>query len=82
MDRLGDLRTDFYLLEKDLTITFFAKDQITRRKIQENYQNLLELLDSLFDQVLLRVFVSEEKINGFEQEDLPINNDKRVDLRI
>ena len=82
MDRLGDLRTDFYLLEKDLTVTFFVKDQSTKAKIQKNYQELLELLNPLFNQILLRVIVSEKKIKDFDHEDLQITGDRRVDLRI
>ncbi len=82
MDRLGDLRTDFYLLEKDLTVTFFVKDQSTKTKIQENYLELPELLNPLFNQILLRVIVSEKKIKDFDREDVQISSDRRVDLRI
>ncbi len=82
MDRLGDLRTDFYLLEKDLTVTFFVKDQSTKTIIQKNHLELTELLNPLFDQILLRVIVSEKKIKDFDREDVQITSDRRVDLRI
>ncbi len=82
MDRLGDLRTDFYLLEKDLTVTFFVKDQSTKTIIQKNHLELTELLNPLFDQILLRVIVSEKKIKDFDREDVQISSDRRVDLRI
>jgi hypothetical protein len=82
MDRLGDLRTDFYLLEKDLTVTFFVKDRSTKTRLQEHYFELQELLTPLFDQVLLRAIISEKKIKDFHHEDIQTAGDRRVDLRI
>ena len=82
MDRLGAVRTDFYLLEKDLTVTFFVKNSSTKIKIQENIPDLQEFLNPFFDQTLLRVIVSEKKIKDFDHEDLQTTSDRRVDLRI
>jgi hypothetical protein len=82
MDRLGDLRTDFYLLEKDLSVTFFVKDRSTKTKLQENYFELQELLAPFFDQLVWRVIVSESKIKDFDQEDIQVAGDRRVDVRI
>jgi len=82
MDRLGDLRVDFYHLDKDLTATFFVKDQSIQSKIQENFSALPEILDPFFNQILLRVIVSEKKINNFDHEDIQLTGDRRVDLRI
>lgn len=82
MDRLGDLRTDFYLLEKDLTMTFFVQDQTTRLKIQENSPELRELLNPFFNQVLLRIMVSKTKIKDFGHEDIQTISERRLDIRI
>jgi hypothetical protein len=82
MDRLGDLRTDFFLLENDLTVTFFVKDRTTQAKIQENYLELPKLLNPLFNQILLRVIVSENKIKAFDRQDTQISGDRCIDLRI
>ncbi len=82
LDRLGDLRTDFFLLEKDLTITFFVKEDPAKIKLQENFPELQELLHVFFDQILLKVIVSEKKVTDFDREDLQIAGDRRVDLRI
>ena len=82
MDRLGDLRTDFYLLENDLTVTFFVKDRTTQTKIQENYLELPKLLNPLFNQILLRIIVSENKIKAFDRQDTQISGDRCIDLRI
>lgn len=82
MNPLGELRTDFYLLEKDLTVTLFVKDRSTKTKIRENYQDLMKLLNPFFNQALVRVVVSEKKIKAFGQEDVQTTSDRRVDLRI
>jgi hypothetical protein len=82
MDRLGDLRTDFFLMDKDLKVTFFVKDQPIKTRIQKNFSNLQELLNPFFSHILLEVMVSEKKIKDFECEDLQIAPERRVDLRI
>ena len=82
LDRLGDLRTDFNLLGRDLTVTFFVKDRATKITLQKQCFELQNLLASSFDQFLLRVIVSEKKIKDFDHEDIRIAGDRRVDLRI
>ena len=82
MDRLGPVRTDFYLLEKDLTVTFFVKDQATGTKIQENCPELQKFINPFFNQTLVRTIVSEKKINDFDHEDEHPPSDRRVDVRI
>ena len=82
MDRLGNIRTDLYLLERDLSVTFFVKDQTARSRILKYQTDLQHLLNPFFNQTLLRVVISEKKIDDFEQEDAQIANDRRVDLRI
>lgn len=82
LDRLGDLRTDFFLLDKDLAITFFVKEDSVKAKIQENFLELQKLLHGFFDQILLKVIVSEKKVADFDHEDHQVSGDSRVDLRI
>ena len=82
LDRLGDLRTDFFLLDKDLTITFFVKEDSVKVKIQENFLELQELLHGFFNQILLKVIVSEKKVTDFDREDFQVTGDRQVDLRI
>lgn len=82
MDRVGDLRTDFYLLGRDLTVTFYVKDQPIKTKLQEQYFELQELLAPFFDQLFLRVMVSPKKIKDFDHEEIQVAGDRRVDLRI
>jgi len=82
LDRLGDLRTDFFLLDRDLTITFFVKENAVKVKLQENFIELRKLLHGFFNQTLLKVIVSEKKVANFDQEDRQVSGDTRVDLRI
>jgi hypothetical protein len=82
MDRLGDLRTDFHLMNKDLKVTFFVKDRPIKTRIQENFSNLQELLNPFFNTILLGVKVSEKKIKDFEREDFQTAPDRRVNLRV
>ncbi len=82
MDRLGDLRTDFFLLDKDLTITFFVKEDPVKAKIQENFLELQELLHGFFNQLRLKVNVSEKKVTDFDREDFQGAGDRQVDLRV
>jgi hypothetical protein len=67
MDRLGDVRTDFYLLENDLNITFYVTEPAAMIEINENYQELYDLLHDLFDQVQLKVKVSEKRVKDFDR---------------
>jgi hypothetical protein len=82
LDRLGDLRSDFFLLDRDLSITFFVKDNSSKVNIQENLPELQGLLHGFFDQILLKVIVSEKKVMDFDREDLQVAGDRQVDLRI
>ena len=82
LDRLGDLRTDFFLLDKDLAITFFVKEESVKAKIQKNFLELQKLLHGFFNQILLKVIVSEKKVADFDHEDRQVSGDSRVDLRV
>ncbi len=82
LDRLGDLRTDFFLLDEELSINFFVKDDSTRVNLQNNLPELRELLHGFFDQIRLDVIVSKKKVMDFDREDLQIGGQKRVDLRV
>jgi len=82
MDRLGDVRTDFYLLENNLNLTFYVTKPAASIEIHENYQELHDLLDDLFDQVQLTVKVSEKRVINFDRPDIQKAGSQRVDLRI
>ena len=82
LDRLGDLRTDFFLLDEELSINFFVKDDSTKLNLQNHLPELHELLYGFFDQIRLNVILSEKKVTDFDREDLLVAGDRKVDLRV
>ena len=82
MDRLGDLRTDFLLLDDDLTVTFFVQKNSIKDTIQQNIPELQKLLEGSFDQILMKVVVSEKKVSDFDSDHFQPAGDRQVDLRV
>ena len=64
MERIGEIRADFFLLKKDLTITFFVKDNACERLLDESFTEIRNALDPLFDYLILKTVISEEKAQG------------------
>ena len=82
MDKIGEIRTDFFLLKKDLAITFFISNDVRRIKIEEHFEEISAQLDPLFESLIIKTVVSPKKIKNFHREDLDLGSDKQVDLRI
>ncbi len=82
MGRIGEVRTDFSLLNKDLAITFFVKDDGCKTQFEDHYEEIRVPLNSLFDYLVLKTVVSQKKIEDFHHEDLEIGSDRQIDLRI
>ena len=82
MDRIGEVRTDLFLMQKDLSITFFVKDEVNKKQFENHFEEIRESLDSLFDYLVLKAVVSEQKIQEFHREELDLGGDRQIDLRI
>jgi len=82
MDRIGEIRTDFFLMKKDLSITFFVKDEVSKKQFETHFEEISEPLNSLFDYLVLKAVASEEKIQEFHHEDLDLGGDRQIDLRV
>jgi hypothetical protein len=82
MDRIGEVRTDFFLMEKDLSIIFFVKDEVNKEQFETHFEEIRESLNSLFDYLVLKAVVSENKIQEFHHEDLDLEGDRQIDLRV
>ena len=82
MDRIGEVRSDFLLMEKDLSITFFVKDKVNKKLFENHFEEIRESLNSLFDYLVLKAVVSEQKIQEFHREELDLGGDRQIDLRI
>jgi hypothetical protein len=82
MEPIGEIRTDFFLLKKDLTITFFVKDQARKKQFEECFDEVHQVLDPFFNYIILKAVVSEKKVRDFHFEDLDSGKDRQIDLRI
>ncbi|MCK5486405.1 MAG: hypothetical protein KAI86_09335, partial [Desulfobacterales bacterium] len=82
MDKIGEVRADFFLIKKELSITFFVNDDTRKIKFEEHLDEISGQLDPLFDYLILKTVVSGKKIQDFHREDLDLGSDKQIDLRI
>jgi hypothetical protein len=82
MDRMGAVRTDLWMVGKDLNITFFVKDSEVKETIESEHQRIGEMLKDIFNTVAVSVVVNEKKIAEFEGEELTVPNRRQVDLSI
>ncbi|MCK4984806.1 MAG: hypothetical protein KAS40_04775 [Desulfobacterales bacterium] len=82
MDKIGEVRADFFLIKKELSITFFVNDNSHKIKFEEHLDEIDDRLAPFFDYLILKTVVSAKKIQDFQREDLDIGSDKQIDLRI
>ncbi len=84
MERLGDIRTDFFLVKNNLNVTFFVKDFPVRHTIETRLKELHNALEKSFDALVLQVIVSQKKVVEFETEDLQpeIAATRMIDVKI
>jgi hypothetical protein len=82
MDRMGMVRTDLWMVGKDLNITFFVKEAEIKAAIETDHHGIEEMLKDTFNTVAVSVVVNEKKIAEFDGEDLTLPNRRQVDLSI
>lgn len=82
MDKIGEVRTDFFLNKKELSITFFVNDDTRKQKFDENLEEISDRLAPLFDYLILKTVVSTKKIQDFHRENLDLSSDSQIDLRV
>jgi hypothetical protein len=82
MNRIGEVRSDFFMMEKDLSITFFVKNDVNKKQFENHFEEIRESLNSLFDYLVLKAVVSEQKIQEFHHMDLDLGGDRQIDLRV
>ena len=82
MDAMGEIRADLFLLNKELTITFFVRDDVNKQAIESHYLEINTALNNVVEYLVLRTVVSSKKISDFHREDWGLAEDKRVDVRI
>jgi hypothetical protein len=82
MERIGEIRADFFLLKKDLTITFFIKDKVRKKQFEDNLAEIHEALAPFFDYLILKTVVAAKKVRDFHHEDSNFSKDRQIDLKI
>ena len=82
MDRMGTVRTDLWMVGKDLNVTFFVREADVKAAIESECHRIGEMLRDTFNTVAVSVVVNEKKIAEFDGEDLTLSNRRQVDLSI
>jgi hypothetical protein len=82
MDRMGIVRSDLWMVGKDLNVTFFVQDAMAKAAIEAEHHRIGEMLTDIFNTVAVSVVVNEKKIAEFEGEDLSPSDQRQVDLSI
>jgi len=82
MDCLGSVRTDFWMVDRNLSVTFFVENEEAGSRINEKQIDLEKKLSETFDTVAVNVVISKKKIDDFDSEDLMLSKEKIVNLKI
>jgi hypothetical protein len=82
MDRLGSVRADIAMVGRLLSVRFFVEDRSVCDLFDHHLHLIDELLAGYFDQVDVAAFVSREKIDQFDGEDLTGVPAGKVDVTI
>ena len=82
MDPMGALRTDLWMVAKDLNITFFVPSPKIQTLIQREQHRIAEALQPSFNTVAVSVVVNANKIEAFDGEDLSLPNQRQLDVSV
>ena len=82
MDKIGQIRTDFFLMDKDLNITFFVNDRKIKEYLDDHSEKIVGSLRNHFKRLTLNVNISENEIEEFEMKDPGVMSAGIVDLRV
>ena len=82
MDQIGQIRSDFFLIKKNLDISFFVNEGNIKKCLDDHLEDLRESLNDHFNNLTVRVVVSEKKIDEFEFEDLIPLSSGLIDVKV
>jgi len=82
MERIGEIRTDFFLMDKSLTIDFLVSEASIQEYLSHHLDELKQLLDDYFKTLSVNVAVSEKKIAEFDFEDLVPLSSGLIDVKV
>ncbi|MCP4745092.1 MAG: flagellar hook-length control protein FliK [Desulfobacteraceae bacterium] len=81
MDRLGPVRVDLAAIGSRLHIDFYVTNDAAVQAVAANKHQVEQRLTGLFDQLMVNVRLSEEKINRFDYEDRSGEPVGRIDIK-
>jgi hypothetical protein len=82
LKRLGLVRSDFLLIQRDLAVTFYVSSADIKQYFETQMEPFKKVLEDLFDTVGLAVRISEQKIKAFDGLSFEIDHDHKLDVRI
>ncbi len=80
MDPMGMVRSDLWMIAKDLTVTFFVPNEDIQALVQQEQHRIAEALQPAFNTVAVNVVVNVKKIEEFDGEDLAHPNQRQLDV--
>jgi len=82
MEKIGQIRTDFFLMDKDLNITIFVNDRKIKEYVDDHSEKIVGSLRNHFKKLTLNVIISEHEIGEFGMKDPGVMSTGIVDLRV
>lgn len=82
MDNLGAVRVDLMMMEKELRIHFFVRDDAVRDRFEKHTETVAAALAESFSQIRISTVVSQEKIRRFYDEEKGGTPTGRIDIQV
>jgi len=82
MDPMGAVRTDLWMVARDLNVTFFVPDADIQAIVQSEQHRIGEALQPVFNTVAVNVVVNEKKIEAFDGEELVLPGQRQLDVNV
>ncbi len=82
MDRLGMVRTDLWMVGKDLNITFFVESEQSKTAIDAEQAEIKTALKKSFNTIAVNTIVNKRKIEQFDETDISPVTNRLLDLTI
>jgi hypothetical protein len=82
MDKLGDVRTDFFFVLKNLNITFYVNKPEVKRLLEQELGDIRLSLGKTFRSLTLKVVFSETKVSNFHMETPVVDNRRMLDVKV
>ena len=79
---MGAVRTDLWMVARDLNVTFFVPNADIQALFQGEQHRIGEALQPVFNTVAVNVVVNEKKIEAFDGEELFLPGQKQLDVSV